>query len=248
MTTRNPKQADSNLFDCKPQTGPCPIGCSQCFYNRPGAFYVDIHQPLMPDLEEVGDGIVRVNCGHDSNIGRDEVIAATAKVSAPLLQHVDPQVRFPGPGRLDRQPEGGRAKPRCHPVWASAGTDSGPNNLMFVRLRASAPTSPSSLREAYAWTTAPGAGRHHVHGLLRRTSHKSPNEVAAAVGGPCYEWRVRHINSYWCPTPAFIRYVMGLFRGNRLVSYCGSLEGPYCRLCRNCETYYLQTIKRMKGE
>ena len=74
-----------------------------------------------------------------------------------------------------------------------------------------------------------------------------PAEVLTAVGGPCYQWRVRHINSYWCPTAAFIRYVMDSYRGNRLVSYCGSLDGSYCRLCRNCETYYLQTIKRIEG-
>jgi hypothetical protein len=41
---------------------------------------------------------------------------------------------------------------------------------------------------------------------------------------------------------------VGQYSNDRLVSYCGSLEGSYCRLCRNCETYYLQTIKRMKGE
>ena len=34
MTIRNPKQAGSNLYDCRPQVGKCPIGCSQCFYNR----------------------------------------------------------------------------------------------------------------------------------------------------------------------------------------------------------------------
>ena len=45
-----------------------------------------------------------------------------------------------------------------------------------------------------------------------------------------------------------IRWVLDQYGGNRLVSYCGSLEGSYCRLCRNCETYYVQTIKHMKRE
>ncbi len=35
---RNPKQAESNLYDCIPQTGPCLIGCSNRFHHRPGAF------------------------------------------------------------------------------------------------------------------------------------------------------------------------------------------------------------------
>ena len=56
MTKRNPKQEGTNIFDCKPQTGKCPLNCNQCFYNREGAFYVDIHKPHMPSVEEVGEG------------------------------------------------------------------------------------------------------------------------------------------------------------------------------------------------
>ncbi len=83
MTTatvkRNPKQEGTNIFDCKPQCGPCPVGCAQCFYNRPGAFYTSIYEDLVPTPEEVGDGIVRMNSGHDSNIQRDLVIATALK-------------------------------------------------------------------------------------------------------------------------------------------------------------------------
>jgi len=79
MAKRNPKQDGSNLWDCKPQCGPCPLNCNQCFYNRPGAFYVPIDEPHMPTVEEVGEGIVRVNCGHDSNVERELVVAATER-------------------------------------------------------------------------------------------------------------------------------------------------------------------------
>ena len=59
MTTkRNPKQEGTPFFDCIPQIGPCPIGCNQCFYNRPGAYYVPIDKPHVPTPEEVSDGIV----------------------------------------------------------------------------------------------------------------------------------------------------------------------------------------------
>jgi len=243
MTTkRNPKQEGSNLFDCKPQSGPCPIGCSQCFYNREGAFYVDIHKPHMPDPEEVGDGIVRVNCGHDSNIGRDEVIAATARYPRRFFNTSIPKFDFPAPIVLTANPK--EEQPAYQPLFLF---DRPPENLMFVRLR----TSSTNLRyiddAVLRWTSQ---AVPVVLTFMAYYDHEPqvPEEVATAVGGPCYEWRVRHINSYWCPTAGFIRYVMGLFKGNRLVSYCGSLEGSYCRLCRNCETYYLQTIKRMKGE
>ena len=66
-TTLNPKFEGSGIIDCKPQKGLCPLDCNQCFYNRPNAFYVDPEQPIMPTLEEVGEQIVRINSGHDSN-------------------------------------------------------------------------------------------------------------------------------------------------------------------------------------
>jgi len=243
MTTRNPKQERTCLFDCKPQVGPCPIGCSNCFYNRPGAFYLPIDTPIMPDPDEVGDGIVRVNCGHDSNIGRNEVIAATARYPRRFFNTSIARFDFPAPVVLTANPR--EEEPVGQPVWSFR--DGAPRNLMFVRLRASS-TNLDWVRDGVGWYTS-----YQVPVVLTFMAYydhepQVPEEVAAAVGGPCYEWRVRHINSYWCPTPAFIRWVMGLFRGNRLVSYCGSLEGSYCRLCRNCETYYLQTVKRMKGE
>ena len=70
------------------------------------------------------------------------------------------------------------------------------------------------------------------------------------MGGPCYQWKVRPTSTPTsiCPTPAFVRYVLDQYRDNRLVSYCGNIDSAYCRDCRNCETHYLQTIKRMKGE
>ena len=76
---RNPKQVGSNLWDCRPQTGNCPVGCSQCFYNRPNAFYCDINEPNIPDPVEVGNDIVRMNCGHDSNLQRNLVIATAGQ-------------------------------------------------------------------------------------------------------------------------------------------------------------------------
>ena len=120
-------------------------------------------------------------------------------------------------------------------------------NLMFVRLRVSS-TNLDFVHQGAWWYTS-----YQVPVVLTFMAYYTaepqvPAEVASAVGEPCYEWKVRHINPYWCPKPAFVRHVLNQYRGNRLVSYCGSLEGFYCRLCRNCETHYLQTIKRLKGE
>ena len=191
-------------------------------------------------MEEVGDGIVRVNCGNDSNNQREHVIASTAQYPRRFFNTSIPQFDFPGPVVLTANPREERRGVDPYEI-------NPPANLMFVRLRASS-TNLHLIREQIAnWSD------WLVPVVLTFMAYYDaeplvPAEVLAAVGGPCYEWRVRHINSYYCPTPAFIRWVVDAYRGNRLVSYCGSLEGSYCRLCRNCETYYLQTIKRLKGE
>lgn len=243
MTIRNPKQEGTNLFDCKPQIGPCPVGCNECFYNRPGAFYADIRQPIMPTRDEVGDGIVRVNSGHDSNIGRDEVIRSTARYPRRFFNTAIAKFDFPAPVVLTANPN--EEGPVARPIWSLR--DGPPRNLMFVRLRVSS-TNLDWVRDGADWFTS-----HQVPVVLTFMAYHTaepqvPAEVLKAVGGPCYEWQVRHINPYWCPTPAFIRWVLDQYGDNRFVSYCGSLEGPYCRLCRNCESYYWQTVKRMKGE
>ena len=243
MTKRNPKQEGTNLFDCKPQTGPCPVGCAECFYNRPGAFYADIEQPLMLTLDEVGEGIVRINSGHDSNIGRDEVIRATERYPRRFFNTSIAKFDFPAPVVLTANPR--EEEPVGQPIWPFR--DGAPRNLMFVRLRVSS-TNLDWVRDGVDWYTS-----YQVPVVLTFMAYYTaepqvPADVSAAVGGPCYQWKVRHINSYYCPTPAFVRYVLDQYRDNRLVSYCGSIESGYCRNCRNCETYFIQTVKRMKGE
>ena len=238
---RNPKQEGTCLFDCTPQSGKCPIGCNQCFFNRPGAFYTDV--PSIPTPEEVGVGIVRMNCGNDSNNQRELVIETAKQYKQVFFNTSIPQFNFPGPVVLTANPEEEEAA--YHPDCYRNGWDI-PTNLMFVRLRVSSTNLRLVERAVFTWTRA------LVPVVLTFMSYYTeeplvPVNVAADVG-ICYAWHVRHINSYWCPTPAFIRYVMDQYRDNRLVSYCGSLEGSYCRYCRNCETYFIQTMKRMRGE
>ena len=77
---------------------------------------------------------------------------------------------------------------------------------MFVRLRTSATNLALVDKAVAAWTAA------QVPVVITFMAYydaepQVPDDVLQAVGGPCYEWRVRHINSYWCPTPAFIRWV-----------------------------------------
>jgi hypothetical protein len=248
MTTkRNPKQEGTPFFDCIPQIGPCPIGCNQCFYNRPGAYYVPIDKPHVPTPEEVGDGIVRMNCGNDSNNQRDLVIATAQKYQRFFFNTSIPRFDFPAPVVLTANPKEEQDGGYALPHWHGDGWYSPAANLMLVRLRTSATNLRMVDRAVAAWTAA------KVPVVITFMAYYDHEPVVneAEVGLPaaeCYIWKIRHINSYHCPTPAFMRKVMSRYRDNRLVSMCSSLTSAYCRDCRNCETYYLQTMKRLRGE
>lgn len=229
MTKRNPKQEGSNVFDCKPQVGLCPLNCNQCFYNRPGAFYVDPMQPHFPTIEEVRDGIVRVNCGHDSNIERTGAILTTHQYKHRFFNTALPKFDFPAPVVFTANRE--EEKPACM-------LDIVPPNIMYIRLRVSA-TNLHHIDVAVQWY----AGLKRVPVVL--------TFMAYYDGGPPtkedYVWKTRHINSYWCATKPFIVYVLEREKttGGRLVSMCGTPDSNWCRDCRNCETYYWQTQKHL---
>ena len=63
-----------------------------------------------------------------------------------------------------------------------------------------------------------------------------------------YIWKKRHINSYWCPTKEFMQNILEKAKkiGGRMVVLCSDFDAYKCQACRNCETYYWQTIKHMK--
>ncbi len=121
---RNPKQAGSKLYDCVPQTGKCPIRCNQCYFNR--GYY---RETPFVDEDIPENGIVRMNCGHDSNIEKDKVIAATAKYKHVFFNTSTPKFNFPGPVVFTANSEEERhyfLPP--NPL---------PKNLMAIRLRVS---------------------------------------------------------------------------------------------------------------
>ena len=242
---RNPKQEGTPFFDCIPQIGPCPIGCNQCFYNRPGAYYVPIDRPHVPTPEEVGDGIVRMNCGNDSNNQRDLAIETAKRYRRYFFNTSIPRFDFPGPVVLTANPKEEQESSFVMPNRHGDDWRSPAENLMFVRLRTSATNLALVDKAVAAWTAAQVPV---VITFMAYYDHEPQVPADLTFKGPCYEWRVRHINSYWCPTKEFMRWVMSRYAGNRLVSMCSSINSAYCRDCRNCESHYLQTIKHLKGE
>jgi len=243
MSLRNPKQGGSNLWDCVPQRGPCPMSCNQCYYNRRDnesgrPLYYAGWEPLIPDPGVVGfDGIVRMNCGHDSNIQRDLVIKTAQQYKHVFYNTSIPRLNFPGP--VVYTANSAEEAPAVSPHKLV--TDS-IKELMFIRLRVSASNLELIEQAIKVWT---GEGVPVV--LTFMAYYDIPPQ--SPDGDRPYIWKTRHINNYWCATPEFIRRVLQRMKciNDRLVTMCGTPENDYCRDCRNCESYYWQTIKRLKG-
>lgn len=225
----NPKQKDSVLIDCKPQSGKCPNNCNQCYYNRPGAFYTNIRNKILPTLEEAEGKIVRVNSGHDSNLQKDLVLKETEKYKHKFYNTSISNFDFPAPVVWTANPK--EEKEILLP-WRV------PNNLMFVRLR----VSDTNL------ITVMNAVEHFTKSLQVPVVLTFMAYYTKEKDQERYEYKTRHINQYWCARSSFKKKVLNRakLQGGRLVTMCGTLNSDYCKDCRNCETYYWQTIKHMQ--
>ena len=239
MYKENPKLVGSNLIDCKPQTGKCPMNCNQCFYNRPGASCVPINRTNMPMKKDVKGKIIRMNSLHDSNIRKATVLRAAERYEHVFFNTSIPNFAFPGPVVYTANPS------EEQPVDMLFLRDPDARKLMFIRLRVSAINLiyiDEAVRVISEYSNIPivltfmayyePRDRENVYWL------DSSNML-------CYIWQVRHINEYWCPTRMFKRYVLERTRkiAGGQVTICGTLDSNYCRDCRSCEAYYWITWK-----
>jgi hypothetical protein len=253
---RNPKQVGSNVWGCIPQEGLCPNKCNQCYFNRPNAFWTKT--PYAPDPEDVEDKIVRVNTGHDSNIQRERVIEVAKRYKHYFFNTSIPRLDFPGPVVLTANP---REEDCCNMPGEVIGSLS---RLMFVRLRVSA-SNLFVIEQAVEWWTReqvpvvltfmayyeePVVEKVYDYAVTR--NHSLVEHFSCGTGmmaqSMLYQYKTRHVNSYWCPTKEFIQYTLKQMKrvGGRLVTMCGTPDSNYCHDCRNCEIYYWQTIKHMQ--
>lgn len=214
---RNPKQDGSNVYDCVPQTGKCPVKCNQCYFNR--GYYRET--PFVDD-DVPEDGIVRMNCGHDSNIDRKAVLEAAKKYKHVFFNTSIPKFLFPGPVVFTAN-----AKEEEQP-WLPNSCEGWEHNLMAVRLRVSM-YNLDYVREAIEkWTK-------YVPVIMTFMAYYDQEPFLPGA----YEWKVRHINSYWCVTHETILLVMQPYVDNDRVLLCDGL----CRHCGNCEKVYEAWMK-----
>jgi len=262
---RNPKQEGSSMFDCRPQTGKCPMNCNQCFYNRPGAFYVPIDKPNVPTPEEIlemsenfGSGIVRMNCGHDSNLHRDLVIETAKQYKHFFFNTSIPRFDFPGPVVFTANAKEEESVLMPSSMDFPKEQKKYLDRIMFVRLRVSASNLRYIEKGIKGWAIKHGIPvvltfmayyeEDALDKVVKNIDAQTLRKFSIAGRDSYYTWKKRHINSYYCPTKEFTAYALKTMKkvGGRLVALCGSLDSNYCKDCRNCETYYLQTIKHLK--
>ncbi len=228
---RNPKQEGTNLFDCIPQKGPCPNNCNQCFYNE--GFYLSKDENHFPSKDEVKDGIVRVNSGHDSNINRAWVIESTAHYPKRFFNTSIPRFDFPAPVvfTVNDQEEQFPFLPKFFTGCVGKNLD----NLMFVRIRVSSTNLRHVIVAAEEWGIK---GIPVVLTFMRYRDQETGHQDRV-----CYTKKVNINNVYWCPTLLFMTETLRVVRRfNSEIKMCGSLLSSLCKDCLLCETLYLEKI------
>lgn len=247
----NPKLVGSLVVDCIPQTGHCPNGCAECFYNAPG-FYRTKDYSLFPHPDEVGERVVRVNSGHDSNrggvvrlpaghwllpdlgIGAGEPVRLSRKTLVSICRHYyggrcfwnTSIARFDFPGPVLFTANGRESLfVRC------------PANVMAVRIRANVwdLDVQDRLVEHYR-----AQGVAIVMTMTRYYSAESiPPEQRER-----YVEKVHVLNPSYMLRPEEHVTFMTRYKGKG-VRLCGTPWSSYCVDCGNCPTLCRETYRRL---
>lgn len=235
----NPKTKGSGILGAIPQTGFCPNGCEDCFFQS-GRSYLEPLADNLPNLPSILDAenrIVRVNDGNDSNVMRDVVLAETAHYKQRFFNTAIPEdlESFPGPVVLTINP--GNKTDESFTALKEI-----PKNLMFVRFRVN------------AWNFSPmgEAAVQHYSKLdcpivMTFMAYHNPESIPWAYT-ESYELRKRTLNEYYAITQAAWADIMLRWQTNKWVYSCGR-EGlaTGCRWCGNCLREYYATLERLRA-
>ena len=232
----NPKLKGSNIVDCIPHTGECPLKCAECFYNG-GRFFRTLDEPWMPPDELTEGKIVRVNSGHDSNIDREMVLKATQHFKRVFYSTAIPKFDFPAPIVFTCNGPKKRVKLVKKVPW----------NLMFVRVRVET-WDMETIHKAvdYYWK------KHGAPVVLTFMRFYDGNLIPDEAKDD-YVWKKNITNSYYCATREAILRVMAEFnvltgienvdryKGSG-VRMCGTPDSSMCADCGNCEFFYREVM------
>lgn len=221
----NPKLIGSNIIDCIPQVGKCPNYCKECYFNVQGFFWPK-NKPLIPSLEEVGDKIVRVNSGNDSNNQRDLVIQSTSQYEKKFYNTSIPKFNFPGPVVFT-----------CNRDDDHADIVDDSSNIMMVRFR-STPWNQGLLSNVVQHYV----GEKQVPVTITYMRFRNMNNIPREYH-KMYDVRIHVVNSWAILKP---QYQVGLSSWYRIendenkgmVGTCGTPESSLCKDCGRCEWAY----------
>lgn len=226
--TENPKLEDSRIVDCIPQTGKCPIGCTDCFYNGPG-WYRTRDTPLIPTFQETIGNVVRVNSGNDSNVDRKLVIEVARRYNDYFFNTSVPNFDFPGPvvftvnGRGDNQSYLANRKD-C-------------KGLMFVRFRLN-PWNLEAADKVVAHYT-----KYNVPVVMTFMRYSERRNIPRHHW-QSYAWTKHIVTEYFMIKNELRDEIMARWKDNPLVKECGSTKSEYCKDCGNCYNLYFRWRKR----
>lgn len=225
--SENPKMKGTNLIDCIPQIGECPMQCEECYYNS-GRFYRTLDMPLMPTLEESKGKIVRVNSGHDSNIQRELVIRSTRKYKRKFYNTSLDNFDFPAPVVFT-----------CNGRYLILTRNL--ENLMFVRIRTSM-MNLGEVDQAVNYYLV----KNQIPVVLTFMRYYNKESISNAILS-FFEFKKHILNSYWCHTVEAHLKILTRYKGLG-IRMCGTPVSSLCIDCRNCEFLYWEHLRRLKRE
>lgn len=222
MYKENPKTAGSGIVCGIPQTGRCPMGCEDCFFQSGRSFLepLDENLPNMP--ESLGEHeILRVNDGNDSNVDRDLVISSTDKFVGRRFFNTSIPRSFSEPWVLTVNP--GK---KTDTSWIKIDpTDD--LKLMFVRFRTNM-WNLDLARDAIQYY----AEELQVPVVLTFMAYFT--ESVPTEYRKYYSFRKRTLNSYWVINFDAWKSVMDTYGVNPLVYSCSGPDNFKCAHCGNC--------------
>jgi len=232
----NPKTKGSGIICCIPQTGVCPVGCADCFFQSGRSYLEPLEDnlPNMPSLTEARNRIVRVNDGNDSNNGRDAVMAAVEQYDHVFYNTSMPKEleKFDAPVVLTVNPseQTDRSTVLLDPI---------PPNLMFVRART------NTWNLGLVDMTVEYYSAREIPIILTFMAYYT-NTIRPGYEND-YSYRQRTMNSYWVITPEAWDRVMACYAGNKWVYACGKDANTFaCSRCGNCLREYFHTLHKLE--
>lgn len=235
MYKENPKTKGSGVVCVIPQTGVCPVGCSDCFFQSGRSFLEPLENNL-PNLiptEDTKHRVVRVNDGNDSSNCFDVVRGSCAKYedkfyNTSMIKCLDD---FDAPFVLTVNP--GEMTDKSFHILEKRY-----RGLMFVRFRLN------------AWNVDMFASCVRVYNEVEvpvvATIMAYYNDSIQNEHKDKYEYKKRTLNSYYVLKQTHLDDIMATYEKNPLVYVCG-YKGTYsCSRCGNCVREYYNAMERLR--